>query len=72
MTMALTPAFLLATSLLSQTTTALAATSSHVLDQIQHQTIVANNVRRLILTNACMGCDLIGANLSATHLIGAD
>jgi len=72
MTMALTPAFLLATSPLSQTTTALAATSSHVLEQIQHQTIVANNVRRLVLTNACMGCDLIGADLSATHLIGAD
>ena len=77
MTMALTPVFLLTTPMFStprsgQTATALAATSSQILDQVQHQSIVASNVRRLVLTNACMGCDLIGADLTATHLIGAD
>lgn len=31
-----------------------------------------NNVRRLVLTNECMGCDLAGVDLTGAHLIGAD
>lgn len=30
------------------------------------------NVRRLLSTNMCAGCDLAGANLRGAHLIGAD
>ncbi|NER79824.1 MAG: pentapeptide repeat-containing protein [Leptolyngbya sp. SIO1D8] len=30
------------------------------------------NVRRLLTTNSCPDCDLVGANLRGTHLIGAD
>ena len=33
---------------------------------------VSENVSRLILTNACMSCNLAGADLSEAHLIGAD
>lgn len=33
---------------------------------------VENNIRKLILTNACMGCDLAEADLVAAYLIGAD
>jgi uncharacterized protein YjbI with pentapeptide repeats len=32
----------------------------------------ATNVQRLILTNQCYYCDLVGVDLSSTHLIGAD
>ncbi len=31
-----------------------------------------NNVRRLVLTNECAGCDLAGVTLLEAHLIGAD
>ena len=31
-----------------------------------------NNIRRLVLTNECMGCDLAGVELTEAHLIGAD
>lgn len=40
--------------------------------QQQAQALRQTNVRRLILTNACPGCELAGVNLSARHLIGAD
>lgn len=30
------------------------------------------HVQRLLETNLCMGCDLVGANLEGAHLIGAD
>lgn len=33
---------------------------------------IDENVTRLILTNACVGCNLAGADLSGAHLIGAD
>lgn len=32
----------------------------------------ATNVQRLILTNQCRRCDLVGTDLSKIHLIGAD
>lgn len=32
----------------------------------------ATNVQRLILTNQCRRCDLVGTDLSHSHLIGAD
>ncbi|MBE9069164.1 pentapeptide repeat-containing protein [Leptolyngbya cf. ectocarpi LEGE 11479] len=32
----------------------------------------ATNVQRLILTNQCRRCDLVGTDLSKVHLIGAD
>lgn len=32
----------------------------------------AANVRRLLVTNACLECDLVGVDLSNQHLIGAD
>ncbi len=32
----------------------------------------ATNVTRLVLTNQCYECDLVGVDLSSTHLIGAD
>lgn len=31
-----------------------------------------NNVRRLVLINECMGCDLAGVDLTGAHLIGSD
>ena len=31
-----------------------------------------DHVRRLLTTNACYGCDLSGAVLNSSHLIGAD
>ena len=31
-----------------------------------------NNIRRLVLTNECAGCDLSGITLFEAHLIGAD
>ncbi len=33
---------------------------------------IDENISRLILTNACTGCNLTGADLSEAHLIGAD
>lgn len=30
------------------------------------------NVRQLLITNSCAGCDLIGVDLSGAHLVGAD
>lgn len=38
-----------------------------VIDDMQ-----ATNVQRLILTNQCRRCDLVGTDLSKAHLIGAD
>ncbi|MEM8613162.1 MAG: pentapeptide repeat-containing protein [Cyanobacteria bacterium P01_H01_bin.105] len=38
-----------------------------VIDQMR-----ATNVQRLLLTNRCDRCDLVGVDLSQTHLIGAD
>ena len=32
----------------------------------------AINVRQLLITNGCAGCDLMGVDLSGAHLIGAD
>lgn len=32
----------------------------------------AANLRRLLVTNNCAGCDLVGVDLSGAHLIGAD
>lgn len=34
--------------------------------------MVASNVQRLAITNQCQGCYLVDADLSQTHLIGAD
>lgn len=34
--------------------------------------MVASNVQRLVITNQCQNCYLIDADLSETHLIGAD
>lgn len=34
--------------------------------------LVASNVQRLVITNACQDCYLVDADLSGTHLIGAD
>lgn len=31
-----------------------------------------NHVQQLLSTGECMGCDLVGADLSGEHLIGAD
>lgn len=42
-------------------------TAEAVAEQIR-----ATNVQRLILTNECYRCDLVGVDLSGTHLIGAD
>lgn len=44
-----------------------AETPTEVIDEMR-----ATNVQRLILTNRCRRCDLVGTDLSKTHLIGAD
>ncbi len=43
------------------------APAESVIDQIR-----TTNVQRLILLNRCKACDLVGMDLSKTHLIGAD
>lgn len=43
------------------------ALAEHPVDDLQ-----ASNVRQLLITNECAGCDLTGVDLSGAHLIGAD
>lgn len=43
------------------------ALAEHPVDDLQ-----ASNLRQLLITNECSGCDLTGVDLSGAHLSGAD
>lgn len=62
--LSLVPTLLFTGSAVAGTTLVLA---EHPVDDLQ-----ASNVRQLLITNDCSGCDLTGVDLSGAHLIGAD